>query len=106
MKFFKKLLDFYINASIHVALAVYAFVRITEFYLDLSYNESLDFFLFFATITGYNFVKYAGVAKLHHRSLTKNLRVIQLFSLSCFLFSYILASAIEMSRLSDAPSCG
>ena len=99
MKFFKKLLDFYINASIHVALAVYAFVRITEFYLGLSYNESLDFFLFFATITGYNFVKYAGVAKLHHRSLTKNLRVIQLFSLGCFLFMCFYVSRLKIETL-------
>jgi len=41
--------------------------------------------MFFGTITGYNFVKYAGVAKLHHRSLTKGLKKIQIFSFFCFL---------------------
>lgn len=85
MKFLKIIFDFYINASIHVAVAVYAFVRITEHYLNLSYNENLDYFIFYGTITGYNFVKYAGVAKLHHRSLTDNLKVIQVFSFFCFL---------------------
>lgn len=85
MQFFKQLFRFYINASIHVALVVYALVRITEMYFDLPYNESLDYFIFYGTITGYNFVKYAGVAKLHHRRLTNNLKIIQLFSLVCFV---------------------
>lgn len=67
-----------------MALAVFALVRITEIYFGLPRNESLNYFIFFATISGYNFVKYAGVAKLHHASLTDNLRAIQLFSLGCF----------------------
>ena len=84
MQVFKQLLNFYVNGSIHVALSVYAFVRITELYFDLPYNESLDCFIFYGTITGYNFVKYAGVAKFHHRTLTNNLKIIQIFSLICF----------------------
>ena len=99
MKFLKKLLDFYINASIHVALAVFAFVQITEMYFGLEYNESLDFFLFFGTITGYNFVKYAGVAKLHHRSLTTHLKIIQIFSLICFLLMCFYATKLEVKTL-------
>lgn len=85
MKWIKNIFDFYINASVHVALAVYAFVRITEKYFGLSYNEPLDYFIFYGTISGYNFVKYAGVAKFHHRSLTSHLKIIQIFSLVCFL---------------------
>jgi len=82
--FLKRVFNFYINASIHVALAVYALVRITEFYFNLPYHKNLDLAIFFGTITGYNFIKYAGIAKLHHLSLTENLRLIQLFSLVCF----------------------
>lgn len=85
MGFLKILFDFYLNASIHVAVAVYAFVRITELYAGIRYDAHLDYFIFFATISGYNFVKYAGEAKFHHMSLTKNLRAIQLFSLVCFI---------------------
>jgi len=85
MIFLKKILNFYINASIHVAFAVFAFVRITEQYLEISYDKNLDYFIFFGTITGYNFVKYAGVAKLHHKRLTSNLKIIQIFSFICFL---------------------
>ncbi len=95
MSFLKLIFDFYINSSIHVALAVYAFARMTALYFGFDYQEDLDYFIFFATISGYNFVKYAGVAKLHHMSLTKNLRVIQLFSLACFIamcwFAYQLS---------------
>lgn len=84
MSFLKLLLNFYINASIHVALAVYSMVRVTEIYFDLPYNENLDYFIFFATITAYNFIKYAGVAKFYHMSLTKSMRLIQIFSFVCF----------------------
>lgn len=99
MLFFKKILNFYINSSIHVALAVFSLVRITELYFDLPSNKSLSFFAFFGTITGYNFVKYAGVAKLHHRSLTKNLKVIQVFSLICFLLMCIYAWELSLKTL-------
>tara|TARA_R110001632_G_scaffold47551_3_gene120437 strand:- start:5617 stop:6435 length:819 start_codon:yes stop_codon:yes gene_type:complete len=84
MSFLKHLFNFYVNASIHVALAVYAFVRVTELYFDLPYNENLDYFIFYGTITGYNFIKYAGVAKFYHMSLTKSMRLIQIFSFACF----------------------
>lgn len=99
MSLFKQLFNFYINASIHVALAVYSFIRITEFYLDLPYNETFNYTAFFATITGYNFVKYAGVAKLHHRSLTDNLKKIQLFSFICFLAMLYYAIQLPLQTI-------
>lgn len=99
MKVLKALLNFYINGSIHVALAVYALLRITELYFDLPYNQNLNYFIFFGTITGYNFVKYAGVAKLHHRSLTDKLKVIQVFSLFCFLAMCYFAYQIPLTTL-------
>lgn len=84
MKVLKQLLDFYINSSIHVALAVYALSWITLKKLNINYDATILYFNFFATITGYNFVKYFGIAKWHHRSLANWLKVIQLFSLICF----------------------
>ncbi|TVZ57043.1 hypothetical protein OD91_2349 [Lutibacter sp. Hel_I_33_5] len=99
MKLLKIALDFYVNASIHVALSVYCFVRITEIYFNLSYNESLDYFMFYGTITGYNFVKYAGVAKLHHRSLTNNLKAIQIFSFICFLLMCFYGVKLSFNTL-------
>lgn len=99
MTFLKKLLNFYINSSIHVALAAYAFVRITELYYDLEYNETLNYFIFFATITGYNFVKYFGIAKFHHRSLTKDLKIIQIFSFLCFLLMCFYGFQLSIKTL-------
>lgn len=79
------LFRFYINSSIHVSLAVVCLTVVTFQNYDFPLIKESLFFIFFGTITGYNFVKYAGIAKLHHRSLAKNLRVIQIFSLFCFL---------------------
>ena len=99
MRFFKIVFDFYLNASIHVAFAVFSFLKITEIYFDLPVNQNLNYFIFFGTITGYNFVKYAGVAKLHHRSLTDRLKVIQIFSLVCFLLMCYYAYQIKVETL-------
>ena len=99
MKGIKLIFNFYINTSIHVALAVYAFLRITELYFDLPHNQNLNYFVFFGTITGYNFVKYAGVAKLHHRSLTKGLKNIQIFSFFSFLALCYYAFKVSLKTL-------
>lgn len=99
MKFLNRFFDFYINSSIHVALSVYALVSITELYLKLPSHEALECFIFYGTITGYNFVKYAGVAKLHHRSLTNNLKIIQIFSLICFLLTIYYGFQLNVKTL-------
>ncbi|TDU33792.1 hypothetical protein BXY82_3090 [Gelidibacter sediminis] len=85
MKHLRLLLNFYVHSSIHVALAVLAMTYVTLLELDLAVDWSLLFFVMFSTITGYNFVKYFGLAKFHHRSLANWLKIIQVFSLVCFL---------------------
>lgn len=92
----KSIFEFYINSSIHVALAVYSLVRISEKYYDIPYYEYLDYFIFYGTITGYNFVKYAGIAKFHHRSLTTHLRSIQVFSLFAFVLMVFYAIKLPL----------
>lgn len=95
----KRLFDFYINSSIHVALAVVSLGLVTFFHYGLKPDLGLLFFIFFGSITGYNFVKYAGVAKLHHRSLAKGLRLIQIFSFISFLFLIWAAFTVELKIL-------
>lgn len=85
MKVLKQLFDFYLNSSIHVALAVCCLTYITIINFNLPKDNNLLFFIFFATITGYNFVKYFGMAKFHHRRLSTGLKLIQVFSLFCFI---------------------
>ena len=57
MQSLKRLFDFYINSSIHVALAVSSLVYITILEFHLKLDIEIILFVFFATITGYNFVK-------------------------------------------------
>lgn len=85
MGFLKKGFNFYISSSIHVALAVTSLAAVTRLELVGHLRTPVLAFIFLGTISGYNFVKYAGIAKLHHYSLTKNLRVIQIFSLLAFV---------------------
>lgn len=99
MKFLKLVFNFYINASIHVAFAVFAFLKITEIHFNLPNNINLNLFIFFGTITGYNFVKYAGVAKLHHKRLTDSLKIIQVFSFFSFLAMCYFAFQISLKTL-------
>lgn len=99
MQSLKRLFDFYINSSIHVALAVSSltYVTVLEFHLKLDIN--IIFFVFFATVTGYNFVKYFGLAKFHHRSLAIWLKQIQMFSLLSFLVLIYYAFKLEVRTL-------
>jgi len=85
MQVFKNIFKFYINSSLHVALAVVCLTDITIQEFDVPRNYKLLLFIFLATITGYNFVKYAGIAKLYHLSLAKNLRQIQILSFVAFI---------------------
>lgn len=85
MRSLKTLFDFYINSSIHVALAVSALSWVTLIQFELNYDADVLIFTFFASITGYNFVKFFGIAKFHHRKLTSRLKSIQLFSLIAFV---------------------
>jgi len=85
MNVLKRIFNFYINSSIHVALGVYALTWVTLIQFNIDYDENSLYFVFYATITGYNFVKYFGVAKFHHRSLAGWLKAIQLFSLIAFI---------------------
>ena len=85
MNVLKNIFNFYINSSVHVALAVVSLAAVSIVKFNLEYDYNLLAFIFFASVTGYNFVKYAGIAKLHHLSLAKNLRLIQIFSFICFV---------------------
>ncbi len=58
MKWPLKIFDFYVNASIHVGLAVISFLLISVYTLNISVTNSLLCFVFFSTILAYNFLKY------------------------------------------------
>lgn len=99
MKFLKRVFAFYINASIHVALAVLSLLAITVLEYHLVIPIELWLFVFLGALTGYNFVKYAKVAGLHHRSLTNSLKTIQIFSGICFVFLAFIAFKLSIQTL-------
>src|SRR5699024_8553294 len=92
MEALRHILRFYIKGSIHVALAVVALAGVTMREFNIESNASLLLFIFFGTVTAYNFIKYAAVAKFRHRSLSVNLRAIQIFSFLCFIGLVYFAS--------------
>lgn len=79
----KRLFDFYLNSSIHVALAVTAFSAITMFNLRLEFNSDLLFFIFFSTVIGYNITKYTGTHQSPETGSSEPGRSIIVFSLLC-----------------------
>lgn len=85
MTILKAIFRFYINASIHVALAVVALTLFTYLEFGMALDLELLTFVFLSSITGYNFVKYAPIAKLYHRRLTNQLKLIQVFSFMAFI---------------------
>jgi hypothetical protein len=99
MPVIKRLFKFYINSSIHVAIAVVCLTGLTFLEFNVNINKDLLFFTFFATITGYNFVKYYGMAKFYHRSLSKWLKEIQLFSFFSFIAMLYSAFSLSMKAL-------
>jgi hypothetical protein len=82
---FKPALDFYINSSIHVALAVLSFCILTVYEFELEHFNSFYTAVFCASVSGYNFVKYFGLTKFYYRSLTTRLKYIQLVSFLSFM---------------------
>lgn len=99
MMFLKRFFAFYINSSIHVALAVVSLLTITVLEYGLQLPWELWGFVFLGALTGYNFVKYAKVAGLHHRSLTNSLRTIQVFSAICFAVLVVLSFRLSIHVL-------
>lgn len=92
MRFLKKLLDFYINSSIHVALSGFAMVQLTYILFDIEKDNATLGFTFFGIIVGYNFVKYDALARVQKLRMTVQLKAIALLSLlsliatGCYFF--------------------
>ena len=58
MRILRKLFDFYIQSSIHVAFAVFCLLQITVVSSQQQLNNHYSICVFFGTVLGYNFLKY------------------------------------------------
>ena len=91
MKFLKRLLDFYIQSSIHVGFAVFCLVKTTEITAKLHPIPFFSACVFFATILGYNFLKYLEVFRNGNFHSTKYYSILLASVFSCIglFFTFI-----------------
>ena len=105
MVLLKRLLDFYISTSIHVAVAVFSLVQVTKISLNITTNYALDCFVFFGTILGYNFLKYYQVFWDKVFSFNKNYSIVVVSFMAVFgalIFYLNLESELQIMFLKIA----
>ncbi|GAA4278210.1 UbiA prenyltransferase family protein [Aquimarina mytili] len=99
METLKSIFKFYVNSSIHVALAICALVQITFLKLGTTDRYAFLLFSFLGSIAAYNFVKYSKVSKLHHRKLTRSMKGIRVLTILCSVFFVYLAFKVPYDTL-------
>ena len=97
MKLLFRIFDFYIDASIHVALAIFALLNITAIILKIDTDQNFIYALFFGTITTYNFIKYGVEAKKYILVSNRYHKTIQFFSFVSFGCSLYFALQLSVN---------
>lgn len=87
MRTLKAIFDFYLDASIHVAVAVIAMAGVTFHLLGSSSDINLLGFIFFSVIVCYNFIKYGVEAYKYLIVSNAYHKIIQIFSFIAFAFA-------------------
>jgi len=80
--------DWYLHASLHVALATTALVQMTFYFCFLPFNTAITNLVFFGTVFSYNFIKYAQVIA-KKKELTRFLKSILALSFVSFVIAVI-----------------
>jgi len=83
MRVLRTIFDFYLDASIHVALAAWSLIRVSGHTLNIPIDPYLEIFLFLSTIAVYNFIKYGIEVEKFIKVSQPYHRTIQVFSLLC-----------------------
>lgn len=87
MRTLKAIFDFYLDASIHVAVAVISMAGVTFHLLGSSSDIHLLGFIFFSVIVCYNFIKYGVEAYKYLIVSNAYHKIIQIFSFVSFAFA-------------------
>lgn len=82
-----------------MGLSVFSLTWITLSEYGLLSDKTILYFVFFASVSGYNFVKYFGMAKFHYRSLANWLKAIQIFSFFSFIITCYYAYNLNFNTL-------
>ncbi len=87
----KQIFDLYIKSSLHVAFAIFSFVKVVELSLNISSNQFLEVAIFSGSVLGYTVLKYYEFWKSTKFSLHKNKSVLGITTLAflTFLFCFL-----------------
>lgn len=99
MKLLKRIFNFYLDASIHVAFAICALLHISFQTLNISNDYHLTFFLFFGSISCYNFIKYGVEADKYFLVANQYHKSIQFFSFVTLLIALYHAHFLNFKVL-------
>ncbi|WP_026302518.1 prenyltransferase UbiA [Psychroflexus tropicus] len=99
MKLLSKILRFYINSSIHVALAVVSFACITYMDFDIYIESNILIFVFFSTIVAYTFVKYIPWIVTNISTLATSLKSIFILALISIVPLIISFSQLDIASM-------
>lgn len=89
MRFIKSIFDFYLHASIHVAIATWSLVCLTFHFSHLTFDWIISSFVFFSTLLSYNFIKYSTIL-IKNKSWNRYLTSIFILSLISIVFCVFL----------------
>ncbi len=99
MKVLHRIFEIYVRASIHVALAVLAFLFLTCRFLNIPADSSLFFFVFFSTIPTYNLIKQLNESRRHFFGILSMKRSHLILSLGSLFVSAYFALDLRWQTL-------
>lgn len=99
MQILKRLLDFYIQSSIHVGLAVFSLVYVTAFENDLCKHITYPCCVLFGTILGYNFLKYFDIFRVGKFHSLKYYGIILICLFSVFGFYFFFRRMFDVIKI-------
>ena len=91
MRIIQRLFNFYLQSSLHVALAVYALLQMTQHMFDIQNDSNSGYFAFFGTIVGYNFVKYDALTRnkgLNFSGKIKSIVILTIISFAAAVYFF------------------
>lgn len=102
LRLLKKIFDWYINASLHVALATTALVQMTFYFCHIPFDVIVTLFVFCGTSASYNIIKYLPFIlknKEYKTSLKLIIALTILFLGICCVLFFQLKTATQIVTL-------
>ncbi|WP_412465097.1 hypothetical protein [Flavobacterium mekongense] len=99
MLILKRLLDFYINSSVHVALAMFCLSYVTVYSNGLCRHITYPSCIFFGTIIGYNFLKYFEIVLRGNFSLSKHIGVLLVTILALLGYFFFVIRMVDSIKI-------